>query len=141
MMNALPGDGWSNPYVGLAWQRFGRGRDGVDCWGLAVLVYREILGIALADHLEVPIEGGMAEAVDAIAAADPWRRVETPRAFDVAVFRMGALRRHVGIVAGGGRMLHVADGELSSLAPLDGVRWRHRLLGYCRHAALMEAAR
>jgi cell wall-associated NlpC family hydrolase len=41
---------WSRDYVGLPWKFAGRSSEGVDCWGLLWLVYREVLGIPIASY-------------------------------------------------------------------------------------------
>ncbi|MDR6953778.1 cell wall-associated NlpC family hydrolase [Ancylobacter sp. 3268] len=131
---------WSNAFIGIPWVRLGRARAGIDCWGVVVMTYRDVLGIELPDYLDVPVETAeMARQVDAIAAGDPWHAVAEPREFDVAVFRMGAILRHVGVVAGPGLMLHVTEGGTSCIASIDAPRWRPRLIGYCRHETLMGA--
>lgn len=135
---------WSAAYLGIPHVRFGRERSGgLDCWGLCFHVYREVLGIDVPDYLEVPPGSAeraeMGRMVDDICSAWPWHRVEEPQEFDVAVFRMGELARHVGIVAGdAGFMLHAASGSASCLTRLTARRWANRLLGYFRHDLMME---
>ena len=41
---------WANKYVGLPWAWKGRTSEGVDCYGLLRLVYRDERGIALPEH-------------------------------------------------------------------------------------------
>lgn len=135
---------WSAAYLGIPHVRFGRDRSGLDCWGLCHLVYREALGIDVPSYLDVPPghaeRAEMGRMVDGICAAWPWHQVDAPAEYDVAVFRMGELARHVGIVAGDGWMLHAAAGGTSGLVRIDNYRWRTRLLGYCRHDARMGGA-
>jgi cell wall-associated NlpC family hydrolase len=131
---------WSSRFIGIPFARYGRSRAGLDCWGLVALVYAEVPGIVVPSYDEVPADPAeraeMARLVADIASTWPWQAVGEPRELDVAVYRMGALYRHVGVVLDGGVMLHVAQGGTSSIVSLRETRWRHRLIGYCRHAEL-----
>jgi cell wall-associated NlpC family hydrolase len=40
---------WVNDYVGVPYVENGRDRDGWDCWGLVLAVYRDRLGLDLPD--------------------------------------------------------------------------------------------
>jgi cell wall-associated NlpC family hydrolase len=132
---------WSADFVGLPWQEKGRGRDGIDCWGLCTLVYAERLAIALPHYTEAYVSvqerAEIAALFDGGAAQRPW--VQMPpgqeREFDIALMRSGRLLAHVGIVIGGGRMLHIERKGLSQIENyLDGP-WRLRLAGLYRHEA------
>lgn len=41
---------WINDYIGVPYRPNGRERDGWDCWGLVLAVYRERLGLELPDY-------------------------------------------------------------------------------------------
>jgi len=36
-------------YIGLPFKHHGRDVDGIDCWGLPMLYYKEVLGVELQD--------------------------------------------------------------------------------------------
>ena len=96
-------------YVGLPYVERGRDRSGVDCWGLPVLAYRELLGIELPHYVDAPCIEERAELDTLIASqreAGPWRTVERPQALDVALMRVGGYVSHVGLWDGHGRVLH-----------------------------------
>lgn len=139
-----PGDlSWVSGYLGLPYLDKGRTRAGVDCWGIAFLVYAEQLGIELpsyADRYANAAERAEISAIVAEAAASPtWSPVERVRAFDIAVFKLGRDASHVGIVVERGQMLQVVEpGDTSHVEAYDGQRWRHRLLGIFRHRDLLE---
>ncbi len=67
---------WSTAYIGLPYRDHGRDRSGVDCWGLAVLVYRDVLGIELPSYAEGYVSTNeRAEIADLIAERQqvgPW---------------------------------------------------------------------
>lgn len=122
-------------YVGIPWQDGGRGRDGVDCWGLVRLVYQEVLGIALPSHSE-----DYTTALDRITIRrlidgkpDYWVRVESPVAGDGALM-MNVGRPHMGVVIGGGWLLHIERGGGSVIENYNSLAMASRLEGFYRYA-------
>lgn len=128
---------WSADYIGLPYARQGRTRAGLDCWGLVRLAYLEHRGILLPLY-----EGGgvddaeraeIAATLDRARAAAPWRRVAAAQAWDVAVFARARLSGHVGIVIGGGEMLHAHTLHGVVIESYARPPWSGRLIGIYRH--------
>jgi probable lipoprotein NlpC len=128
---------WSNEYVGLPYLEIGRTRDGCDCWGLAVIVYAEQLGITLPPYAvgnTTPEERAEIDTLIGTATATPvWHAVSAPQCFDLAVFRRGALGLHIGIIIGVGLMLHMANEDCAKVESYHSGPWKHRLKGIYRH--------
>lgn len=133
---------WSRDYVGLPHQRAGRARAGVDCYGLLWLIYRDVLGIALASYAGETLDSCEKEEIAALitcgCAVSPWQQVAfgAERTFDMAIFRRGALQSHVGLVTAPGRVLHIVDGGESHVVSFASGPWQTRLCGIYRHEAL-----
>lgn len=136
---------WAADYVGLPFRDGGRGRDGLDCWGLVVLVCLEQAAIRLPgfngrymstedrDDIERLIQGHRA----------PWRDVApgAERPLDVIGFAVMGKLCHVGVVVGDGRFLHAETGAGVVMDRYQGIKWRRRLAGggIVRHEALLNA--
>lgn len=129
---------WSSAYIGLPFAHGGRAREGLDCWGLVRLIYADQLGIALdpldgyATRLErLRIAGMLSEQ----AEQGPWRRLagERLKPFDVLSFTICNAACHVGVVVDWRDMLHVTEGEMSSLAIHSEGQWARRLIAAYRH--------
>ena len=130
---------WTDDYIGIPFAPDGRSRDGLDCWGLVQLVYRERLGIELpgydgvfkeesADNLRI-----VSDLMDRERAK--WTRVREPAEFDVLLMRIhGRLVSHVGICLPKSRMLHILKGISSVVEPTAGMHWKDRIVGAYRHA-------
>lgn len=130
---------WSAPFIGLSYRDHGRDAAGVDCWGLVVIVYREVLGIDLPGYDEGYVtteeRHQIAALIDGHRQSWPWTRQEEPAAFDIALFRRGRHTSHVGIVVASGRMLHIpCDGDRSRVEDWRCGHWMPRLIGFYRHA-------
>lgn len=135
---------WSNRYVGTPYHEFGHTFEGVHCWGLAVLVYAEELGIALPTYsgcyVSLEEQAQIAALVNGERSDPVWREVAGARTFDLVTFRRGRLETHIGIVVSPGLMLHVTADDQAKIEHYNTGRWQHRLTGTYRHAATMEAA-
>lgn len=114
---------WAASYVGLPFAPHGRDRSGVDCWGLARLIYSEARGVELPSYAThytgLDDTAGIVEAQQRAAAAGPWRKIPpgSEGLFDLVQMRR-AWRTpsggwqwaplHVGVVLAPGWMIHVA---------------------------------
>lgn len=135
---------WSGKFVGLPHADLGRARPACDCYGLARVVYQEELGITLPEYLgraDIAEEGEIAALIAGRAALPMWVPVTGPAlAFDLAVFRQGRIRSHIGIVVRRGLMLHMARGDCAKIEQFSDGRWAHRLSGIWRHVDLIARA-
>lgn len=136
---------WSADYIGLPWLARGADRDGLDCWGLCRVVYRERLGIELESYSDGYVTAfERAEIAALIAGARdraPWREIALgqEREFDIVLFRCAGLATHVGIVTAPGQMLHVTAGRESMIERYRDGKWLPRLIGFQRHEIMAEA--
>jgi len=96
---------------GLPWADRACSFEAVDCWGLAVLYYRHVLGVEV--HQTPDYEAGR----DFITCYEGDRVFWQPgarREGNIGVFYLGGVPDHVGIVIGGNQCLH-AKGEGGSV--------------------------
>lgn len=128
---------WASKFVGIPQRDHGRDRDGVDCWGLICVAYQEELNISLPHYLgySSPDESQeVAALIDQGKRSPLWLPVGGPAlAFDVALFRMGRLSTHVGLVVKTGFMVHVAGGSQTCVERYTQGVWANRLKGHYRH--------
>ncbi len=128
---------WSTSYIGIPHSDRGASRDGLNCWTLVCLVYREQLGIVLPTYQEDFVSLEEYREVEALFHGErsrkSWSLVEQPTAFDVAVFRRGRHLTHVGIIVRPGLMLHVTAGGASGIERYEAGQWRPRLQYIYRH--------
>lgn len=128
---------WANAYVGVPFQDLGRDVGGCDCWGLARLVYSEVLGIDLPSYAEAYASVTEQAEISCLLAArtrSPWMRTETIRTFDLLLFRRGRADTHIGVAVDDRIMLHMASGDHAKIESLSAPRWAPRLVAAYRHA-------
>ena len=87
---------WVQDYVGLPYEMCGRSFEGVDCWGLVVMVYRNELGIVLPDWVTD-------EEIDWESERGAFINLDTPTDYClVRTPRSGRLPDHWGLFIAGG---------------------------------------
>lgn len=62
-----------------------------------------------------------------------FERVDAPQEGDLVVLTEGGRPRHVGVCLGGGRFVHVEEGERSRVERLTSPLWANRIEGYYRY--------
>lgn len=136
---------WSDAFIGLPYVALGRSRDeGVDCWGLAKVIYQEELQISLPDYLgyaSIDEHEELAAVIAGATISPLWIPVSgNAVAFDIAVFRRGRLDTHVGIVVRHGLMIHIARDDCAKIESYRSGAWSHRLTGIYRHVEIVSRA-
>lgn len=139
---------WADKYVGIPWSTDGADFSGCNCWTLVRLALRTEHGI------ELPIYGEVS-AIDIARAARristdsgtrPWRKVESPHEFDVALMTARTSSEaghrtvpgHVGIMTSATHVLHVWLATDAVAMPINHPRLQQKILGFYRHEALSD---
>lgn len=133
-----------SPYVGLEFVEHGRSREGIDCWGLVVLLYRDLLGIKLPAYDTGYSHTGREDG-DSIAAIidrhrpEWWPIAEGSEQFgDLINLKIWDRPMHIGFVFERGRMLHAIAGVGSCVGRYNDREWRlpNKVVGFYRHAEI-----
>lgn len=116
----------------------GRDFDGMDCWGLVYLYYKEI-GVDIPSYDYYAIGQNTRDTIRKIYSEKDkhWSRVDKPQLHDVVFCRHGQLGSHVGVYIGEGQMLHIEIGHEACIETITGLKWEHKILGFYRLSALM----
>jgi len=127
-------------YTGIPFKDGGRGFDGLDCWGLACLVWKEERGIILPDLGDEYSSAFARKEVGGLFGANMgknWNRDVTnePRQeLDGLVFTLGGVEIHVGLWVAPGEMLHVMRGMDTAIERYNVMKWKSRLSRILRPA-------
>jgi len=147
---------WVGTYIGIPFADRGRDRDGLDCWGLARLVYAERFGVmlpSLADGYVGEDRASVAKlfhaqsgvSLDETSAADQdptrhWKLVQSPELGDLASFRIAGKHGHVAVLVSENEFLHAIAGVKSCVERLSSPLWNRRLVGFWRYAGPVRVA-
>lgn len=134
---------WVSHYIGIPYKLKGRERDGIDCWGLVRLVFRDQLGILLPSYTPDYVDWTDPKVADLIMDGEvggEWVKIENEQTFDIAEIFVGVKSEdgismhplHVALVASPGFLL---DTSLKNGTHLRRYRnktgtlrefWRHK---------------
>ena len=126
---------WQNKYVGIPYKNNGRDLTGIDCWGLARLVYNKEFNISLPSFVS-DYDGDDRQRISELIAQykEGWENVsETPQSGDIVLFRMMGFESHIGIVTEYPYFLHAKEGADSAIERVDSTNWEKRLIGIFRY--------
>ena len=128
---------WSNKYISIPFKEHGRSREGVDCWGLASVIYKEEFNVdlpLLTDYSTTKDRGAIAKLCS--EESKKWVNIlegkEKP--FDILIFKILNIPCHVGIVISKGLMIHCEYGIGTHLTEYEKeFQWSKRLAGIYRY--------
>ena len=122
-------------YIGLPYANNGRTEDGIDCWGLVRLFYKNELNIDLPSYIDEydgPYDRNVAGAINAYK--DNWETTTTPDVGALVLFNVYGEPAHVGVYVGNGKFLHSREGKDSVIESLTGSKWSKRFEGYYNYS-------
>lgn len=118
-------------YKGLVYKPNGRNLDGVDCYGLVRLVYKNELNIDLPSFDTDYQVSDLERIQDLIAQyKEGWEVTQIPTLGSVVLFRIMGSESHIGIALSDTEFLHVREGMDSVVESLSNAKWKNRVVGY-----------
>jgi sulfur carrier protein ThiS len=126
---------WSNNYVGIPFKYKGRTKDGLDCWGLARLIYKNEYDITLPSLSTEYEDNDIARITDLIAQyKEGWESVSTPSEGDVVLFRIMGSISHIGVAISSTHFIHAREGFDSAVEAFESPYWKRRIVGYFKYS-------
>ena len=100
---------WLNKYIGKPYKYGGRDLEGLDCYGLVALIYKDRYQLRLQDWLvdEIDIKG-RSEQIGEVVCSGQFTEMAEPEDGDFAVCYRTKLAHHIGLYFGGG-IIHCTD--------------------------------
>lgn len=131
---------WANKYLDVPFRERGRGRDGVDCWGLVRLVLGEQYDLEVPAYDDEYVTTSDNERLAGIVERERggWAAIspEDVQPGDVVLLAIAGFPCHVGIVVGDGLMLNARQGVGVALESYERPYWNRRLRGFYRHSGM-----
>lgn len=130
-----------NDYVGIPYKLHGRDEDGLDCWGLVRLIYKEQKDIDLPSFSEEYLNSDDVRYNEEVIARhkEGWSLSNEYTVGDVALFRINGSESHVGVIIDDNKFIHAREGNSVTIEKLDSVQWRRRLVGVYKYTSKVEA--
>ena len=125
-------------YIDIPFKSCGRTYEGVDCWGLVCLAYKEMLDISLPSYIDEYVDAHAYTRIAEVAEvhSSEWIKISkgTEQTFDVILIAIRGLPIHVGMVTKLGWMLHVLTKTYGCLERYNTPLWHRRIRGFYRYA-------
>lgn len=122
-------------YLGIPYQDHGRSKEGLDCWGLCVMIAKEKYGYVLPnlDHdYTSAADGKSVGTLVEINKLSGWEKVSVYRSGDIVVFNVAGFPCHVGTYIDDDRFIHILNGSHVTIEHLNSITWSKRLNGVYR---------
>lgn len=118
-------DHWLPNYIGLPYKHLGNDREGIDCFNLITLIYREVLNEDIPYNTQ---DSGCDISLDWYSKAETanilydrakptwgWQIVERAQPFDVLLLSIGSTNapNHCALMLNNNKILQVSDGHPS----------------------------
>jgi hypothetical protein len=126
---------WHNKYIGIPFLDKGRDTNGIDCWGLVRLVYKQEYNIDLP-NFSTNYEADDAEQMKDLLAQykEGWEKIDTPTEGCVVLFNILGVESHMGIAVSSTHFLHARDRRDSAIESFDSVGWKNRITGFYKYS-------
>ena len=124
--------------MGVPFVEKGRDYSGLDCYGLVRLSYHEIFGVDLPDYRDQYEDTGNSRdsrlALSELIAMKKrkWEPVAKYQPMDVALFNLGGMPIHVGIMIDKKNFLHCEKKIGTVIESISSLAWNRRLNGVFR---------
>ncbi len=123
-------------YIGLPFKHHGRDVDGIDCWGLPMLYYKEVLGVELQDWWYESDWSKKGENYFVDNYKDfHFERVDSPTKHDIALIFTDIktkIPNHAMIIIEPPNIALTAASRGSHLTDLNNNVWKRRIEGFYR---------
>jgi cell wall-associated NlpC family hydrolase len=113
-------------YIGIPFKYGGRTHDELDCYGLVMLLYKELYGMEVPD---VTSPTFIKDIHDLVASEKlKWTPCELEEGA-VIIFNIKGYGSHVGMYIGDDYMIHTWEATGGVTIERVGINWKHRILG------------
>lgn len=126
---------WSNKYIGIPFKDGGRDSNGLDCWGLVRLIYKDEYNISLPSFNTHYSTVDDTERLEELISQykEGWIEANSPDEGCVVLFKTMGSITHVGVLINKNQFLHINEGTNVTIESLDSTRWNKRVIGYYKY--------
>jgi len=127
-------------YIGIPYKEYGRDTDGIDCWGLARLFYKQEFNIDLPSYNTETVrifDPKLSQSVNEFIGN--WTKTAAPKLGDLCLFNILGEPTHVGIYLENSQFLHAPEGYTSVIESFKKPTWNKRLEGIYTYTPVSTA--
>jgi hypothetical protein len=121
-------------YIDIPFKPKGRGLDGLDCWGLVRLIYKDQYNIVLPSFSEEYDWDDNSRIQELVAQyKEGWEQLDIPQPGNIVLFRILGEETHVGVVLENQQFIHTRPGSNCVIDSLTSIKWKNRIIGYYKY--------
>lgn len=125
---------WSNNYIGIPFKYKGRDENGLDCWGLVRLIYKNEYNISLPSFSEEYADSDIDRIQELIAQyKEGWESVDSPTEGTVVLLKVMGAESHVGVAISPTHFIHAREGYDSAIEAFESPYWKRRVVGHFKY--------
>lgn len=125
---------WTNKYIGIPYKDAGDDENGLDCWGLVRLVYKNEFNIELPSFKQTRLDAyDIRSAIIDEYKQDGWTEIAEPSPGAVVLVRVQGLPIHTGVMVDKTKFLNILPGANCVIADITDSRWRNRIIGFYKY--------
>lgn len=114
---------WTEKYIGLPYKELGRDKNGVDCYGLCKLIYKNELNIDLPDYIGIGVKRETTQELQKesnrqvqdyiLKESEKWVEIPTSEAkeFDFVLFSIMGYVVHIAVLVDKNTIIHSFNGR------------------------------
>lgn len=130
----------SNNYIGIPFKYKGRNEEGLDCWGLVRLIYKNEYDITLPSFSAEYKENEVERIEDLIAQyKEGWEAIDTPEEGSIVLFRILGAEAHIGVAVSSTHFIHAREGFDSAIEAFSASSWNRRIVGHFKYSQKSNA--
>lgn len=125
-------------YMQVPFAEKGRDVSGWDCWGVAVVLYKDFLDIDLPLYVEDYVSTRQKDVLGTLITdqlRQMWTPVLDPDVFDIISIRLRNRPMHIGVYLGKRKFIHALGDVGTVIERTNSIAWQNRIMGYYRYAA------
>lgn len=131
---------WHNKYIGIPYVDNGRTPEGVDCWGLTRLIYKNEYNIDLPSLVEEYVPKDTNHVSDLISQyREGWAKMSNPSEGDVVLFNILGHTSHIGVMINDKQFIHCARNISAAIESIESQKWARRVQGYYTYTSEAES--
>lgn len=125
---------WYEKYIGIPFKPNGRTEEGLDCWGLARLIYSREYGVELPSFsTEYVIEDDNRIKELISQYREGWTEQHSPVEGNIVLFRVLGDLTHMGVMISDTQFIHVREGSNTVLDSITNTKWKNRVTGFFKY--------
>ena len=123
-------------YLSIPFKDRGRDENGVDCFGLVQMIYRDEFEIQLPSYIEMneneKDKKAICHAINSEKKLSGWLETTNPKFGNLIILNLLGRPLHLGVMLDNSSFIHCMKGKGTIIENTTDISWRNRINGYLK---------